>query len=330
MNKWFFLLLLVLISCKNNNDVSVKIIHWDNFSDKNTNELIPNSYVFSSTPVFSNKLWHYVDTSKNSLIILDENFNFHNSFEIIGESPNKIRRYSDMNLVNNYIFITGLTDLIIYNTYTGTYNYYKHNLGSFDLPSFFNDEYVTGHYNYKKKSYSISTFEFDDDKLFNIKHKLDVPFEKGTDSSEYSGLLQSLGNYLYFIKDWQGEVFKIDKNYTIVDNKLLEFSGPKNVNKEIVADGFLSIYFNAFSVTKFDDNYLAILREVDYQEKTNHDLTNLDPKYYKRKVHLMNSDLKIEKSIHLETVTTSINKKGDSLITSKFGEEYIYIYEFKH
>jgi len=73
---------------------------------------------------------------------------------------------------------------------------------------------------------------------------------------------------------------------------------------------------------------LAILREVDYQSETNHDLTNINPEYVKRKVHLIDGNLKIKKSIHLDKMATSIYKKGDSLITTKYGEETIYFYEF--
>jgi len=187
MNKWFFVF-LILVGCKNSNE-PVEDINWDKLSYKNTDKFIPNSYVFSSTPVFSNNLWYYVDVSKNSLIVLNKAFDFYKSIEIIGESPKKLKRYSDINLVNDYLFITGLTDLIIYNTKNGSHNYYKHNLGSFDLPCFFNGNYIVGHYDYKKNTYCISTFEFDNTRLFNIKHKLNIPYEEGTDSSEYSGWL---------------------------------------------------------------------------------------------------------------------------------------------
>ncbi|QNK77135.1 hypothetical protein H7F37_13605 [Winogradskyella sp. PAMC22761] len=325
----YFIIIFMLFSCKNNLESGeVKPLNIIKSSTITTDTYIPNSYVFSSTPIFANKFWYYVDITKNSLILLTEDFKFHKSIQIIGESPNMIRRFSDITLTNNYLFIKGLGDLIILNTINNSYNYYKHELDSIDSPIFFNGNYIVGHTDIKEQKYILSSFKFDNEKLFDIKTKLSIPFEKGTDLSEYSGYLATLDNYLFFIKDWQGEVYKIDKDYNIINNRLLEFSGLENINKEIDTQGFLSIYFNAFDVIEFNNDYLAILREIDYEEKLDHDFYNIDPKYVKRKIHLMNKDLKIEKSIHLESIATSINKKGDSLITSKYGEEIIYIYEF--
>ncbi|QNK77138.1 hypothetical protein H7F37_13620 [Winogradskyella sp. PAMC22761] len=325
----YLILVLVLSSCKESADSDyIESLNITKTSRITTDNYIPNSYIFTSTPIFSHGFWYYVDTAKNSLILLTEDFKFHKSIQIIGESPNLIRRFSDITLTNNYLFIKGIGDLIILNTINNSYNYYKHELDSIDSPIFFNGNYIVGHTDIKEQKYILSSFKFDNEKLFDIKTKLSIPFEKGTDLSEYSGYLATLDNYLFFIKDWQGEVFKIDENYNIVDNRLLEFSGLENINKEIDTQGFLSIYFNAFDVIEFNNDYLAILREIDYEEKLDHDFYNIDPKYDKRKIHLMNKDLKIEKSITLESVATSMSKKGDSLITSKYEEENMFIYEF--
>ncbi len=115
----------------------------------------------------------------------------------------------------------------------------------------------------------------------------EIDFEKGINPSEHSGWLSSINDSLFFIKNWIGEAYLLDQDYKIIKKKKIEYSGEGDINKEYFGDGFSSYYCEAYSIAKFRGR-VAIMREVDFEEGINFNFSDIDDKYIRKRIHIIN------------------------------------------
>lgn len=330
-NLYFFILILV-ISCKDVKKHEIEHIEPKFIKKVSTKAYIPNSYVFSKVPVCYDGFWYYLDKSNGSIVKLNKDFTYHSKTVVVGEGPHKIGKAYQMSLADNFLFVIGNFEIIIYDMIKNDIvNKYKHQLGLMQQVHYHNKEFLTSYIDETDRKLYIVSFKFDHKKLYDISKLVRVNYEKGTHVAEKSGwLISTADQKLVFIKDWMGESYLYDDNFNLIKSFQLPYSGKKDFNKNFDDNGFTSYYFEAYSVAQYNDK-IAIMRELDFEEKSDFNINeDINDKYVRSRIHIFDKNMILKQSLKVPNFSTQIYFKNDTLLTLNYEDEFIYLYDINY
>jgi hypothetical protein len=298
------------------------------FDTLSTEQFVPDSYIFSSVPKWiGNKYWIYFDEKTGAVHFLDEKFRYLQRITVRGNSPKTLRKVHYVSPTKDYLFILGSREMLIIDINTlQIINKYTHNFTLSQQVFYYNQRFVIGYLDKSEQQYIISSFQFDKYKIKNIETLTSINFEKGIDITEYSGWFGTVKDYLVFIKDWRGEMSVFDKNFQLVREAKLPMSGDDNFNKQRDGTRFSSYYFEAYSISEFGQN-IAVMRELDFEKNKSFDPLDIDEKYVRKRIHILNENIEIVGSIQLPIFATDIFFKKDTLLTLNYEDENVYVYK---
>jgi len=332
MKNLYFLIFILVISCNHDKKQEIEHINPKFVKKISTKAYIPNSYVFSTVPVCYDDFWYYLDKTNGSVVKLNKDFTYHSKTVVVGDGPYKIGKAYQMSLADNYLFVIGNFEILIYDLIDNKIvNTYKNQLGLMQQVHYHNRQFLTSYIDEADRKLYIASFKFDDEKLYDISKLVNVNFENGTHVAEKSGWLISTSDQkLIFIKDWLGQAYLYDDNFNLIKELQLPFSGKRDFNKNFDGSGFTSYYFEAYSVAQYNDK-IAVMRELDFEEKTDFNINeDINDKYVRSRIHIFDKNLNLRQSLKVPNFSTQIYFHNDTLLTLNYEDEFIYLYDINY
>ena len=317
----------LILSCESGESTSLMVFEQPN-GQINSNLFIPNSYVFDQVPQAFGNGYVYLDKSVGSIIFLSADFSFSHSQLVQGNGPNLLNTVYSLSIVENQIFVLANDKIGIFDQDSNQFNVTDWPFRLDDWVSKWNGAYIVGHVLPDSNEYYISTFQIDSmAKVSNVQHKIQIPFPTEIDYLEYTGYCLPFNDYIIFVKDWHGEIFKINAQYELVENRKLPYSGPEHLLFEAFEGEKMSQFFQAYSAIKLGDNF-AVLRELDFEEGQIDNLSEVNEKYLRKKIHVFNAELDLIKSIRIPEHATHISYdyKNQFLFTLHGSDEKVFYY----
>jgi hypothetical protein len=322
-------LVLLLNSCQSSRTVELITLNLPT-GQINSNPFIPNSFVFDQVPQAFADGYVYLDKSVGSIIFLSADFSFKDTQLVQGDGPDLLNQAYSISIVGEQLFVHANDRIGIFDQNTKEFKVVDWPFRLDDWVQKWNGEYLVGHVLPDSNQYYISSFQFDSlPQVVNIQHKVQIPFLADLDYLEYSGHCLTFDEHLIFIKDWHGEVFKINAEYEITESKKLPYSGPEDFQFENFEGEKMSQFFQAYGAAKIGTS-IAILRELDFESGAIDDLTDVDEKLVRKKIHVLDLNLNLIKSIQIPEYATEISYdfKNELLFTLHGSDEKVFYYHF--
>ncbi|NJL15245.1 MAG: hypothetical protein HC913_21055 [Microscillaceae bacterium] len=269
------------------------------------------------------------------LVALDKKLKFKKIIVKEGGAPNEIGRIFGISIVDSLLFVQGSPELLIYNLHSQKI-IAKHRF-AFDMVSQIqkvNDVFVCAAIRRdsdEEEYFCLHQFKFDKKLgLVHLTKQTQLEPDMEVDNFLLTGHLLNLPakNSLFFVFDWLGEYYEIDKTtYKVKQHQKLPYFG--DVKKFIAQSSELPPYYQAYGAHVLHDSLLVILREVDFETTS---VSNPNEKQVektvRKRVQIYNSKLQKIGSQLLPIRATNIKIIDNKyLFASHLNDEKCYIYE---
>lgn len=232
----FFFCILIFIGCSSessNEILQTTEGEWFSLVDSVQTDAI-NTYTFFSTPIKYKDAYYYIDKhSSKAVVMLDKDLKFQKTIINIGGASNEIGRIYNISLIDSLLFVQGSPELLIYDLNSEKV-IAKHRF-LFDMVSQIhkiNEVFVCAAVRRdsdEEEYFSLHEFKFDKNLgLVHLAKQTQLEPDIEVDDFLLTGHLLDLSanNRLFFIFDWLGEYYEIDKTtYKVQKHQKLPYFG---------------------------------------------------------------------------------------------------------
>ena len=216
--------------------------------------------VFRTAPHRISNFWIYYDSFNESIISLNSDFTFNKILIKRGEGPQEIQNIYSHSVTEEYIFIMGPMEIVVFDRELNLLGNYSFGLDMAYSVIQFNDSFLTAGFNEEDDKFSVYSFNFTPayEKITLIR-EYDFDSKYINERIYYSHkLLKINDSKVLLIFDWYGEYFLFDHNYNILKTDLLPFSGDIDyfLDESVVKPP----YYQAYDTEIYNDSLIYIIR----------------------------------------------------------------------